>query len=138
MRVGYKAKHISYLAINWILLCIADPLEQRRFTSIRPPDNENTEVGVPGSESRSFFASTKTEATAKDEVIPARSTVGRLGGVPRPNTFFRRFRNAFNLDSLAVRGAPCSAISIREETKPEVGRPRGFSDGINRHTTSTN
>ena len=56
--MGYKSAseaYISYLAVNWILLCIADPFEQRGFTSIRPPDNENTEVGVLGSESRSFF-----------------------------------------------------------------------------------
>ena len=51
----YQAKRISYLAVNWILLCIADPLEQRRFTSIRPTDNEDAEVRVPGSEFRSFF-----------------------------------------------------------------------------------
>jgi hypothetical protein len=55
MRVGYKVKRISYLTVNWILLGIADPLEQRRFTSIRPPDNKDTEVGVLGSEFRSFF-----------------------------------------------------------------------------------
>ena len=53
--MGYQAKLISYLAVNWILLCIADSLEQRRFTSIRPTDNEDTEVGVLGSEFRSFF-----------------------------------------------------------------------------------
>ena len=55
MRVGYQMKWISYLAVNWILLCIADPLQQRRFTSIRPPDHEDTEVGVLGPEFRSFF-----------------------------------------------------------------------------------
>jgi len=58
MRVGYKAAsegHISYLSVNRILLCIADPLEQRRFTSICPPYNENTEVGVLDSESCSFI-----------------------------------------------------------------------------------
>ena len=49
MGVGYRAKWISYLAVKWILLCIT---EQRRFTSIRPPD---TEMGVLGSEFRSFF-----------------------------------------------------------------------------------
>jgi hypothetical protein len=53
--VGYQAKQISYLAVNWIFICIADPLEQCGFTSIRPPDNENTEVGVLGSEFCSFF-----------------------------------------------------------------------------------
>ena len=52
---GYKAKQIYYLAVTWIFLCITDPLEQRRFTSIRPPDNKDTEVGVLGSEFRSFF-----------------------------------------------------------------------------------
>ena len=46
--------YISYLAVNRILCCIADPLEHRRFTSIRPPDNEDTEVGVLGSDFRSF------------------------------------------------------------------------------------
>jgi len=55
MSVGYQAKRISYLAVNWILLCIADPLQQRRFTSICPPDNKDTEVGVLGPEFRSFF-----------------------------------------------------------------------------------
>jgi hypothetical protein len=55
MRVGYQAKQISYLAVNRILLCIADSLQQRRFTSIRPPDNEDTEVGVLGPEFRSLF-----------------------------------------------------------------------------------
>jgi hypothetical protein len=55
MRVGYQMKQISYLAVNWILLCIADPLQQRCFTSIRSPDNEDTEVSVLGPEFRSFF-----------------------------------------------------------------------------------
>ncbi len=55
MRVRYQARWISYLAVNWILLCFADPLQQRRFTSIRPADNEDTEVGVLGPEIRSFF-----------------------------------------------------------------------------------
>jgi len=50
-----EAHIVSYLTLNWILFCIADTLEQRCFTRIRPPDNENTEVGVLGSESRSFF-----------------------------------------------------------------------------------
>jgi hypothetical protein len=54
IRVRREAKHISYLAVNWILFCIADPLEQRCFTSIRPPDNEDTEVSVLGSEFRSL------------------------------------------------------------------------------------
>ena len=53
--MGYEAKRISYLAVNWMLLCNADPLQQRCFTGIRPPDNEDTEVGVLGPESRSFF-----------------------------------------------------------------------------------
>ncbi len=53
--MGYQAKLIFYLAVNWILLCIADPLEEGRFTSIRPTDNEDAEVGVRGSEFRSFF-----------------------------------------------------------------------------------
>ena len=53
--MGYQAKLISYLAVKWILHCVADPLEQRRFTSIRPTDNENAEVGVLSSEFRSFF-----------------------------------------------------------------------------------
>jgi len=44
-----------YLAVNRILPCLADPLEERRFTSIRPADNKDTEVGVLGSEFRSFF-----------------------------------------------------------------------------------
>jgi hypothetical protein len=47
--VGYQAKLISYLVVNRILLCIADPLEQRRFTSIRPTDNEDAKVGIFGS-----------------------------------------------------------------------------------------
>jgi len=47
--------YISYLAVNWILFCIADLLEQCCFTSIRPPNNEDVEVGVLGSEFRSFF-----------------------------------------------------------------------------------
>jgi len=55
IRAGYQAKLISYLAVNRILLCITDPLEQRRFTSIRPTDNEDAEVRVLGSEFRSFF-----------------------------------------------------------------------------------
>ena len=57
MGMEYKVKrtrHTSYLAVNWILFGIADPLEQCRFTSIRPPDNENTEASVLGSEFRSF------------------------------------------------------------------------------------
>ena len=55
MREEYQAKTIChYLVVNWILLCIADPLEQCRFTSIRSPDNEDSEVGVPGSDVRSF------------------------------------------------------------------------------------
>jgi hypothetical protein len=53
--VLYQAKLISYLAVNWILPCVTDPLEQGRFTSIRPPDNEDAEVGVRGSEFRSFL-----------------------------------------------------------------------------------
>ena len=48
--MGCQAKLVSYLAVNWILLCIADPLEQRRSTSIRPTDNKDAEV-----EFRSFF-----------------------------------------------------------------------------------
>jgi hypothetical protein len=35
----------------------------------------------------------------------------------RSNSFFRRLRNPFNLDSLAVCGAPWSAISMREEIR---------------------
>jgi len=53
--VGYQVKSTYYLAVNWILLRIADPLEQRCFTSIRPPDNEDAEMGVLGSEFRGFF-----------------------------------------------------------------------------------
>jgi hypothetical protein len=52
--VLYQAKLISYLAVNRIFLCIADALEQGRFTSIRSPDDEDAEVGEFGSESRSF------------------------------------------------------------------------------------
>jgi len=37
-----------YRAVDWILICVADPLEQCCFTSIRPPNNEDSEVGVPG------------------------------------------------------------------------------------------
>lgn len=51
----YQAKQIAYLLVNWILLCLADPLEQRRFPSICPTDNEDAEVGVFGPEFRSFF-----------------------------------------------------------------------------------
>ena len=55
MKVGYQGKRIHYLAVNWVLLRIADPLEQRCFPGIRPPDNEYTEVGVLGSDFRGFF-----------------------------------------------------------------------------------
>ena len=44
--MGYEATLISYHVVNWILLCIADPLEQSRFASIRPTNNEDAEVGI--------------------------------------------------------------------------------------------
>ena len=50
----YQAKLVAYPIINWILLCIADPLEQRRFPSVCPTDNKDAEVGI-FDESRSFF-----------------------------------------------------------------------------------
>ena len=55
MKVGHREKSIHYLAVNWVLLCIADPLEQRCFTGICPPNNEDTEMSVLGSDFRSFF-----------------------------------------------------------------------------------
>jgi hypothetical protein len=70
---------------------------------------------------RSFAASFGLSGATAGEVE-------RLGGVPRPNTFFRRLRNPFRLDSLAVCGAPWSAISMREGTSLRYGRPRGLSD----------
>lgn len=48
-------KLIAYTIVNWILLRLADPLEQRRFPGICPTDNEDAEVGVFGSEFRSLF-----------------------------------------------------------------------------------
>ena len=47
----YQAKLVTYPVINWILLCIADLLEQHHFPSIFPTDNEGMEVGVFGSDS---------------------------------------------------------------------------------------
>ena len=36
-----------FLVVNaWILGCIANALEQRRFTSVCPPDDKDAEVGV--------------------------------------------------------------------------------------------
>ena len=55
IRVLYQARLRSHLPVKWILFWIADPLEQGRFASIRPPDNEDAEVGVLGSEFCSFF-----------------------------------------------------------------------------------
>jgi hypothetical protein len=55
MRVGYQAEWVSYFAVNWILLCIADPPQQHHFTSIHPPDNEDMEMCVLGLEFHSFF-----------------------------------------------------------------------------------
>ena len=46
---------VTYPIVNWILLCIADALEQRRFPGICPTDNEDAEVGVFGWEFRSLF-----------------------------------------------------------------------------------
>ena len=51
----YQAKLVTYPIINWILPCIADPLEQRRFPRICPTDNEDAEVGVFGSDSRNVL-----------------------------------------------------------------------------------
>jgi hypothetical protein len=67
------------------------------------------------------------------DTVGARSA----GGRPRPNTF-RRLRNPFKLDSLAVCGAFWSAMS---RDKLEVGRPRGFSNSItphNKHKSTSN
>jgi len=67
--------------------------------------------------------------------------VKRLGDVPRPNIFLRLLRNPFDLDSLAICGAPCLAISMGKETSLEVGHPRGFSDRIaphNKHKSTSN
>jgi hypothetical protein len=64
----------------------------------------------------------------------------RVGGMLcdfRPNTFFRRLRNPFNLDSLAVCGAPWSAISMREEMKLEVHGLHGISPH-NKHKSTSN
>ena len=49
IRAKFQGKLIPYLVVNRILLCIADPFEQRRFASIRPTNNENAKVGIFGS-----------------------------------------------------------------------------------------
>ena len=49
IRVVYGAKLISYLGINWILVCIAYPLQHRGFASIRSSDNKDAEVRILGS-----------------------------------------------------------------------------------------
>ena len=54
-------------------------------------------------------------ATVEGKATTAGGEIERLGGVPRPNTF-RRLRNPFKVDSLAVCGALWSAISMRKET----------------------
>ena len=51
----YQAKLVTYPIINWILPCIADPLEQRRFPRFCSTDNEDAEVGVFGSDSRNVL-----------------------------------------------------------------------------------
>ena len=83
MRVGSQIKRIYYLAVNWILFCVADPLEQRRFTSIRPSDNEDTEVGVLGSEFRSFFRVDHSgcwrQSTASEQLLQAIAKSLQLG-----------------------------------------------------------
>ena len=156
IRVMHQAKRVCYLAVNWVLLCIADPLEQRCFPSIRPPDNENTEMGVLGSDFRSLFwvnrypwctscrkrirwrysnrwgrSSGWMWSKTEGAKTMAEGEFERLGGVPcdpLPNTFFRRLRNP--LDSFC-RGI-LSAISMRDGDKKglaAVGHPRGFSSG---------
>ena len=53
--MGYEARPISYLAVDRVLLCITDPLEQGRFTGIRSTDNEDSKVRISGPKLCSFF-----------------------------------------------------------------------------------
>jgi len=53
--VGYEARPMSYLAVDRVLLCITDPLEQCRFPSVRPSNNEDPEVGIFGPKLCRFF-----------------------------------------------------------------------------------
>jgi len=60
MRVRSHDKPIAYqvflLVVNArIFSCVAHPLEQRRFSSIRSTDNKDTKATVFGSQLRSFF-----------------------------------------------------------------------------------
>jgi len=60
MRVRSHDKPISHqvfvLVVNArIFSCVAHPLEQRRFSSIRSTDNKDAKVAVFGSEFRSLF-----------------------------------------------------------------------------------
>ena len=48
-------KTIYYLVIHWILFGIAHTFEQRRLTSICPPNNDDTDVVVCSSEFRNFL-----------------------------------------------------------------------------------
>jgi len=154
-----QAKWVCYLAINWVLICIADPLEQRCFPSIRPPDNEDTEMGVLGSDFRSFFwvnhyrwytgcriswsyswgqriSWRHRRLEVKQNWKRSNNAEGefeQLEGIPcdpLPNIFLRRLRNP--LDSFC-RGR-LSAISMRDGDKKwlAVGHPRGFSSGWSR------
>ena len=59
MRVRSRDKPMAHqvfvLVVNaGILSCVAHPLEQRRFSSIRSTDNKDAEAGVFSSEFRSF------------------------------------------------------------------------------------
>jgi hypothetical protein len=46
------------------------------------------------------------EATMTGGATTAGELERLLAGVPRPNTFFKRLRNPFKLDSLEICGAP--------------------------------
>ena len=117
MRVGYRGKRVHYPAVNWVLACIAHPLEQCCFTSICPPDNNDMEVGVLGSDFHSF-CSFCSSCNFRLSHYPCYSRCWikfeQLGGIPcnpLPNIFFRQSQNP--LEALAACGGHRSVISMR-------------------------